>query len=248
MVSQEFDRITIQEEEPVTLQIAAICNTGWALASDRMERLDDRTGTLTDKIFTDADAGVTYATCGNSAVAKLTGYAMLAALKNKSLPGPRFMRERRLCEIANDAWQQAFDTTTIRPPDADRSEQGLTIFFHDDPTIGWALFIGKNWSVAESILDKRTRADRTNPAVFFFEKYYRAELSPLPLGYLAAHTICIAPFFNKTGIGGLDVTVCEQQPDGTYAISPLSRSQLRELVNQSVELDNYLWEHFGSNE
>lgn len=223
----------------MTLQIAAICNTGWVLASDRRELLVHLRSS-TSKISTDRQLGITYALVGASLVAEIAVQELVAEMNAQALLKSEMDLKRALEALANRAWQKACDTITSETIDPDLSAQGLTIFFHDSPTVVWALYIGRI-SVAQSFSDKRIRGDFTNLANFFVERYYSSALSPSDLAFLATHTICVAPRFNSSGIGGLDITVCE---NGT--VRELSAGEVRQLQQRSLELDMKLGDYFKS--
>jgi hypothetical protein len=226
----------------VTLQIAAICDSGWALASDRAEQIGRIQSSIT-KIFTDTELRLTYAICGSTAIARFAAQELATGLRSESWPAAELLQQYRLEEIGNRAWVNASDIIKSERVGPDPSVAGLTVFFHDTPTIGWALYIGQK-SVTQSFSERRVRADHTNPAVFFIEKYYSFELLPKQLAYLAAHTICTAPYFNKSGIGGLDVTVCEKI-GGEYKIKELTKEEVDALKQRSKQFDRKISGHFG---
>ena len=227
----------------MTLQIAAICDTGWVMASDRMEQID-RTSSSVNKIFTDDELGITYAVCGSTAVARLAARELIDELRSGSWPITGLQQQYWLETIADKAWRDASATITTKPVEADNTAQGITIFFHNVPTIGWALYIGQS-SLAQAFSNKRVRADYTNPAICFFEKYYSPDLLPRQLAYLAAHSICIAPYWNKSGIEGLDITIYENE-NGKGTIHRMEGGELTHLKKRSDELDHWLTNHFDS--
>jgi hypothetical protein len=219
-------------EEPVTLQIAAICDDGWVLASDRREQLF-RHSSMTKKIFTDFNAKITYATFGTAEVAKLAAQELLNDLvTGRSVLTGDLPTGQWLEALANRAWQNANALFASQSINSDPLVQGLTIFFHDRPQEFWIMQLGRQ-SMVKAFFDKRPRGDFTNPATFFLERYYASNLSAEELTLLAAHVICLAAEFNRSGVAGLDITVCKNG-----RVRELTAPELRQLRIRSAEIDD----------
>jgi hypothetical protein len=244
MAAEKFQHYcAFLEEGPMTLQIAAICETGWMIASDRRQQ-HGRMQSMTTKLFTDKFLSVTYATFGNGEIALIAAEELKRELRGNNLPlnNPQQL-QTCLVGLGERIWQRAFDEIKSEEISPDPLLQGLTIFFHGDPTAFWVLQIGRD-SVAQAFEDSWPRGDFANPAMCFWGKYYSSALTPHQLAYLAAHVICIAPYWNRSGIAGLNVTLCTKIDD-KYKVEELSKSELKVIKERSEKLDRSLYAHFG---
>ena len=97
------------KEGPVTLQISAICKSGWVLASDRRELLYNHRSSTT-KIFTDLENKMTYALVGETLVSKIVAQ-QLFKIGTSGAATNVLQMERQLESIANEGWQIAFDNS-----------------------------------------------------------------------------------------------------------------------------------------
>jgi hypothetical protein len=223
-----------QEELPVTLQIAAICNDGWVLASDRrqVDHYPLRTSSSVKKLML-VDGRLAYSVWGNR-LAVLAGNELVDAISAGRL---RIDNENTLRQgltaLGDLVWRRARTDmeNDLTPIDPDPNSQGIVVFFPNRADCFWILGVGRR-SFAEVHTDKLPIGDRANPATFFLDRYHSLTMSIDELIFLAAHVICLGETFNSSGVSGLDMIV--RRGD---TISEQNRGELITLKQRSLELD-----------
>ncbi len=213
----------VDEEFPVTLQVAFIATDGWLFASDTLEtnrHPQSRTTRHTRKISYDRKSGLVWLACGDLISRRAADDVAVA------YAGGEFSDEysfpAKLREIGDNRWRKEADNPARKEFPSFRA----SIFAFPGQSCFWGLEVEAE-SHTTLIEDKTVIGDRGNSAAFFSEQYYSTEVTVKQLIPLAAHIILMGHHRQSAGVDGLEIVFSE-------------KGEIHEWRRRSPALEQYL--------
>jgi hypothetical protein len=227
-----------EEEFPMTMQVGMVGEDGVLIASDTRwmntprlvnEWSGSRHTFNSSKIIVDHERGIAISCARNMETARHVADGIVAGLKdeqdwiNPILP---------IEEIGRKVLLSAGER---------REVQCLIAFTAPTPRLFLFQFglVNGEWGPLCQKMDGSAFAgDNVNPAIFWAERYYKAE--PIrTLVPLAAHTIVSAGTLNPTAISGVEIVLCDAS-----GIHRVSEDSLRQLESKAREWDKNIGDLF----
>jgi hypothetical protein len=208
----------VEEEQPMTLQVALVGTDGIVLASD-MKVSDITSGVLrtfvSSKIQFSPNRKLVVA-CARDDSSLVAGKRIVRELESQN-PG-------RLCVKMETIGEEVIANKTSTGKDGEViaiSLADLSQVFH--------LRITSTFQRCMPVFDKAVAGHDTNSSIFFAQRYYqRRPVNELIV--LAAHVVQFGAKLNSSGIEGLEIIVC--QPSGFHQLSPDSIAALEARVDE----------------
>ena len=223
----------------MTFQVCAFGSDGVVLASDGKASAHDGTDSILEKIVFSEDRLLAISAAGVYRLAANAREEVLS-LWNDHAPLGEYM----LGLMADKVFWRYYGKPPTAPGPIDDIVKSRLLILNVRTMELFDMRLGPKSASTRHTRGYVIAGDFLNVASFFIARYASNSKPPLPLRKLipiCAHTTLMASRINPSGVGGLEIAVCENS-----ALRKLSDTEINDLIVSSESLDNDIARKFGT--